>query len=804
MSASSVPPEGHILAQGKQSHFASLTGIALAFLPPLFALIYLSAGLSSSEEDSLFEAQANNALEQRTTLIKSDITAITNGLEMALSDDLTTKSPESIVRLIPGGTELQVIPLSDMGVASLDPKDYGLTSLILLDSVRKTFETGNTGLEVVKFGEVLKLVAVGRFSNPSNQGVAIVTLDDSIVARWVSAAPFGEFALWQNFADSPSIQIIPLGIESLSNSSVTTSRPVIGTPYVLGLSVDDSQMPSAPGLPVLFWPLIFGGLIASYWVLFVRRRTDLEGDVKRILETADSRDTVTLKHAELSPVAFTLRQLASNNKSRMRRSNEAQVETQVRRNQIEPEIEAEPAEVPATDPVTREWSIWNESWVAIRQAEDESGELAALKKMALGIAGLTTQSSTRSFVVSSLGGEVEARAKTSFIKALLSEGVDVIDVGSVPPPVAHMATHNGTSSGAALMIQRDDDQTLTVGAVYNRQWAGENFWQKVTALSNEPIATASNGRSIKLKLVDDYCDRLSADMALAEGLQVNVLCDNSVTLAIAEKSLQKASCEVHAACLDSGFTAQEAQSLITEHEARLSFVFDSLGSRLTVFDEYANRVRDDHIFMLLSQDALARHPGSDVIVGNKSSRALPSFVTSCGGASKMVNATPHALQREMTDTGAIIGGDCDGTLYLRDRWFGSDDAIYAAARLTEIVSNEGALTDLIDALPTTSLNVLPLGDNSSVHSALLALLAEEANFAGARVSRENGIRVDFADSWAHIDDVGTTSMPTLRIEGDDDSCRTRLEGLIADLLSRKYPELKLSFATSTMTTFRSP
>ena len=804
MSASSVPPEGHILAQGKQSHFASLTGIALAFLPPLFALIYLSAGLSSSEEDSLFEAQANNALEQRTTLIKSDITAITNGLEMALSDDLTTKSPESIVRLIPGGTELQVIPLSDMGVASLDPKDYGLTSLILLDSVRKTFETGNTGLEVVKFGEVLKLVAVGRFSNPSNQGVAIVTLDDSIVARWVSAAPFGEFALWQNFADSPSIQIIPLGIESLSNSSVTTSRPVIGTPYVLGLSVDDSQMPSAPGLPVLFWPLIFGGLIASYWVLFVRRRTDLEGDVKRILETADSRDTVILKHAELSPVAFTLRQLASNNKSRMRRSNEAQVETQVRRNQIEPEIEAEPAEVPATDPVTREWSIWNESWVAIRQAEDESGELAALKKMALGIAGLTTQSSTRSFVVSSLGGEVEARAKTSFIKALLSEGVDVIDVGSVPPPVAHMATHNGTSSGAALMIQRDDDQTLTVGAVYNRQWAGENFWQKVTALSNEPIATASNGRSIKLKLVDDYCDRLSADMALAEGLQVNVLCDNSVTLAIAEKSLQKASCEVHAACLDSGFTAQEAQSLITEHEARLSFVFDSLGSRLTVFDEYANRVRDDHIFMLLSQDALARHPGSDVIVGNKSSRALPSFVTSCGGASKMVNATPHALQREMADTGAIIGGDCDGTLYLRDRWFGSDDAIYAAARLTEIVSNEGALTDLIDALPTTSLNVLPLGDNSSVHSALLALLAEEANFAGARVSRENGIRVDFADSWAHIDDVGTTSMPTLRIEGDDDSCRTRLEGLIADLLSRKYPELKLSFATSTMTTFRSP
>jgi len=360
-----------------------------------------------------------------------------------------------------------------------------------------------------------------------------------------------------------------------------------------------------------------------------------------------------------------------------------------------------------------------------------------------------------------------------------------------------MATHNGTSSGAALIIQRDENETLTVGAVYNRQWAEESFWQKVTALSNEPIATSSNGRSIKLELIDDYCDRLSADMAMAEELRVNVLCDNPVTLAIAEKSLEKTSCEVRAIRLDPGFTTQEAQSLVNDHEASLSFIFNSQASRLTVLDEHANRMRDDHIFMLMSQDALARHPGSDVIVGNKSSRSLPSFITSCGGASKMVNAIPHSLQREMADTGAIIGGDCDGAFYLRDRWFGSDDAIYAAARLTEIVSNEGALTDLIASLPETSLRVLPLCDNSPLHAALWALLAEEANFAGARVSRENGIRVDFADSWVHIDDAALTNKPTLRIEGDDDDCLARLEGLITDLLLRSYPELKISFPSLT-------
>ena len=797
MSTSSAPPEGHISAAGKGSGVTTLTGIALAFLPPLCALIYLGTGVSSSEEDSLFQAQANNALEQRTTLIESEVAAITNGLENALAEGLNARTPESIVHLIPGGTELQLIPLSDMGVASLDPADYGLTSLVLLDSVRKTFETGNTGLELVTQGEAQKLVAVARFTRPNNQGVAIVSLDESILDRWVSKTPVGEFALWQTFADSPSIQINPSDSDDISNSRVTTSRAVKGTPYVLGLSVDASKMPKAPALPFLFWPLILAGLGASYWVLFVQRRTDLEGDVKSILETADSRETVILKHAELSPLAFTLRQLASNNRSRMRRSEATTVESRASQTPVELEVETELAEITATTPVASEWSIWNGSWIGITDAEGEAEELEALKKMALGIAGLTARSSVRSFVVSSLGGEAEARAKTSFIKALLSEGVDVIDIGLVPQPVAHMATHNGTSSGAALIIQRDENETLTVGAVYNRQWAEESFWKKVTALSNEPIATSSNGRSIKLELIDDYCDRLSADMAMAEELRVNVLCDNPVTLAIAEKSLEKTSCEVRAIRLDPGFTTQEAQSLVTDHEASLSFIFNSQASRLTVLNEHANRMRDDHIFMLLSQDALARHPGSDVIVGNKSSRSLPSFITSCGGASKMVNAIPHSLQREMADTGAIIGGDCDGAFYLRDRWFGSDDAIYAAARLTEIVSNEGALTDLIASLPETSLRVLPLGDNSRLHAALWALLSEEANFAGARVSRENGIRVDFADSWVHIDDAALTNKPTLRIEGDDDDCLTRLEGLITDLLLRSYPELKISFPSLT-------
>jgi len=86
MSTSVIPPEGEILAENKRNRLAFLAGIAMAFLPALAAVTYLSTGLSFSEENALFKAQTDNALQQRTQLIEIDIAAINDGVEKVLSD----------------------------------------------------------------------------------------------------------------------------------------------------------------------------------------------------------------------------------------------------------------------------------------------------------------------------------------------------------------------------------------------------------------------------------------------------------------------------------------------------------------------------------------------------------------------------------------------------------------------------------------------------------------------------------------------------------------------------------------------
>ena len=149
------------------------------------------------------------------------------------------------------------------------------------------------------------------------------------------------------------------------------------------------------------------GLSASYWVLIFKRRADLEGDVKLILDTADSRDPLKLQHSELSPLALTVRQLASNNRSRMRRSGAASIQPEQSQ-----DIAAQEPQSPQL--IASEWTTGIGAWVRLADSETEAVEQVALKKLAVGVAGLAERSSAQSFVVSCLGGDREIRAKTCF------------------------------------------------------------------------------------------------------------------------------------------------------------------------------------------------------------------------------------------------------------------------------------------------------------------------------------------------------------------------------------------------------
>ena len=107
-----------------------------------------------------------------------------------------------------------------------------------------------------------------------------------------------------------------------------------------------------------------------------------------------------------------------------------------------------------------------------------------------------------------------------------------------------MATHNATTSGSALVVNRDNAGTLWVGALVNRSWVASNCWQNVLSASIGTENLAGDGRSVKFSLEQEYCDRLAGDIAIADSLQLLMASNDMPTLNLAQQGFESMLCDI--------------------------------------------------------------------------------------------------------------------------------------------------------------------------------------------------------------------------------------------------------------------
>ncbi len=200
------PPEGPIEVASSNAKRVGL-GLLMAILPAFAILIYINTFFSSHSETSQRALIASNALSQRATLIKADHDWLVSAVETALGAAVKDEIELALRLTLPEAASWQVVPLDDMGVASLRPADYGLESLVLLDRVRQTFNTGETCFEVVRQNNEVVLALVSRYDVGNEQGVAVAMFSNSLTDRWVSASPAGAFSPWQSVESAPGNRV---------------------------------------------------------------------------------------------------------------------------------------------------------------------------------------------------------------------------------------------------------------------------------------------------------------------------------------------------------------------------------------------------------------------------------------------------------------------------------------------------------------------------------------------------------------------------------------------------------------------
>ena len=178
--------------------------------------------------------------------------------------------------------------------------------------------------------------------------------------------------------------------------------------------------------------------------------------------------------------------------------------------------------------------------------------------------------------------------------------------------------------------------------------------------------------------------------------------------------------------------------------------------------------------------------------------ALLSMLSSDHNINECISKEPFCnsfMKAKMRETGALLGGECSGHIFFKERWYGFDDGLYTAARLLEIVSKrDETVADIFNALPdTVNTPELNIEFAEGEHYAFMEKVVAAAQFDDAKVTTLDGIRVDFAEGWGLIRASNTTPVLVLRFDADNQAALDAIQARFKELLQSVDADLALPF-----------
>jgi phosphomannomutase/phosphoglucomutase len=228
------------------------------------------------------------------------------------------------------------------------------------------------------------------------------------------------------------------------------------------------------------------------------------------------------------------------------------------------------------------------------------------------------------------------------------------------------------------------------------------------------------------------------------------------------------------------------RSRVLSTSADLGIAFDGDADRIGVVDHEGKVVWADRLMVLFSRDLLGRHPGATIIGEVKCSQVFYDEVAKRGGKAIMWKAGHSLIKSKMKEEGALLGGEMSGHIFFAERYFGFDDAIYAGARLLEILSNtEKNLSEILSDVPVmfnTPEIRLECPDDSKFQ-VVAEMAAEFTN--EYQVIDVDGARVLIDGGWGLIRASNTQPALVLRFEAKDERHLEKIRRLFLKKLEPK-------------------
>jgi phosphomannomutase/phosphoglucomutase len=406
-----------------------------------------------------------------------------------------------------------------------------------------------------------------------------------------------------------------------------------------------------------------------------------------------------------------------------------------------------------------------------------------------------------------LGADVRLsseRLARALARGLLASGLEVIAIGTAPTPVLYYSVFHLKADGAVMITGSHNPPQYNGFKIMAGQATiyGEEI-QRVRRLIEEGDLLEGQGTLRQADVITPYVEEVAGQFAFSRRIKVALDAGNGTAGPVMHRILERLNVEPVELFfeMDGNFPNHHPDPTVVENlaalkeavrrqGAELGLAFDGDADRLGAIDERGEVLWGDQLLLIFAREILQRKPGAVFIGEVKCSQVLYDEIRRLGGKAIMWRTGHSLIKAKMKETGAELAGEMSGHMFFADRYYGYDDALYAACRLMEIVARSGRpLSAQLEGLPRmVSTPEIRVDCPDEIKFQVIARVAEE--FRGKyEVIDIDGVRVLFPQGWGLARASNTQPVLVLRFEASNEELLGQYRRQVEQAVARAKAEV---------------
>ena len=391
------------------------------------------------------------------------------------------------------------------------------------------------------------------------------------------------------------------------------------------------------------------------------------------------------------------------------------------------------------------------------------------------------------------------RLHDALLEGLLASGCEVTDVGVVPTPLLYFACmHLHADGGVQITGSHNPKDYNGFKVVCGKTTIFGDEIQKIYQLIVNNDFASGKGSVKTHNIEDEYVENIAAFFDWKRKVKVVVDAGNGTAGPAMTKLLKKLNVDATELYfeMDGNFPNHHPdptveknlnllQAAVKREGAELGIAFDGDADRIGAVDENGKVIWGDYLLLIYAREILTRKPGSTFIGEVKCSQVLYDELERLGGKPIMYRTGHSLIKAKMKEEHAELAGEMSGHMFFADRFYGFDDALYAAGRLLEIVADSGKpLSAQLEGLPQmVSTPEIRVDCSDETKFEVIRLVAEHFRKMH-KVVDVDGVRVIFEHGWGLARASNTQPVLVLRFEASSPELLAQYQNEVEEAVAK--------------------